>query len=115
MCTDFVVVHLAAKLVQQQQQQHSLLAAKLVIRIYSSCFSSSSHSNPNVANAFCGRSRKKVVDEHQRTASSRCSFDFVYLISNCHWMDKKLKVMFLYLVCLQFFFCQAAVTHTAYP
>ncbi|CAN6243710.1 unnamed protein product [Urochloa humidicola] len=30
----------------------------------------SSHSEPNVANAFCGRSRKKVVDEHQRTASS---------------------------------------------
>jgi len=48
----------------------------------------SSRSDPNVANAFYGRSRKKVVDEHQRTASSRCSFDFVYLISNCHWMDK---------------------------
>ncbi|PUZ74858.1 hypothetical protein GQ55_1G100200 [Panicum hallii var. hallii] len=31
---------------------------------------SSSHSDPNVANAFCGRSRKKVADEHQRTASS---------------------------------------------
>uniref|UniRef100_K3YR33 EDR1/CTR1/ARMC3-like peptidase-like domain-containing protein n=1 Tax=Setaria italica TaxID=4555 RepID=K3YR33_SETIT len=31
---------------------------------------SSSHSDPNVANAFCGRSRKKIVDEHQRTASS---------------------------------------------
>jgi len=30
----------------------------------------SSHSDPNVANAFYGRSRKKVVDEHQRTASS---------------------------------------------
>ncbi|XP_004951339.1 serine/threonine-protein kinase EDR1 isoform X3 [Setaria italica] len=30
----------------------------------------SSHSDPNVANAFCGRSRKKIVDEHQRTASS---------------------------------------------
>lgn len=32
--------------------------------------SCSSHSEPNVANAFCGRSRDKVVDEHQRTASS---------------------------------------------
>ncbi|KAF0897373.1 hypothetical protein E2562_036496, partial [Oryza meyeriana var. granulata] len=30
----------------------------------------SSHSEPNVANAFCGRSRRKVVEEHQRTASS---------------------------------------------
>ncbi|KAL6888984.1 hypothetical protein ACP4OV_010010 [Aristida adscensionis] len=30
----------------------------------------SSHSDPNVANAFCGRSRTKVVNEHQRTASS---------------------------------------------
>ncbi|XP_014756709.1 serine/threonine-protein kinase EDR1 isoform X1 [Brachypodium distachyon] len=30
----------------------------------------SSHSEPNVANAFCGRSRRKVVNEHQRTASS---------------------------------------------
>ncbi|XP_062218720.1 serine/threonine-protein kinase EDR1-like isoform X2 [Phragmites australis] len=30
----------------------------------------SSHSDPNVANAFCGRSRRKVVNEHQRTASS---------------------------------------------
>nr|CAB3449441.1 unnamed protein product [Digitaria exilis] len=34
----------------------------------------SSHSDPNVANAFCGRNPKKVVDEHQRTASSRFSF-----------------------------------------
>ncbi|EES04829.1 hypothetical protein BDA96_04G115000 [Sorghum bicolor] len=32
--------------------------------------SGSSHSEPNVANAFCGRSRDKVVNEHQRTASS---------------------------------------------
>uniref|UniRef100_A0A0D9YLS0 Protein kinase domain-containing protein n=1 Tax=Oryza glumipatula TaxID=40148 RepID=A0A0D9YLS0_9ORYZ len=30
----------------------------------------SSHSEPNVANSFCGRSRRKVVEEHQRTASS---------------------------------------------
>lgn len=30
----------------------------------------SSHTEPNVANAFFGRSRKKVVNEHQRTASS---------------------------------------------
>ncbi|XP_040376413.1 serine/threonine-protein kinase EDR1-like isoform X2 [Oryza brachyantha] len=30
----------------------------------------SSQSDPNVANAFCGRSRRKVVEEHQRTASS---------------------------------------------
>ncbi|CAD6247449.1 unnamed protein product [Miscanthus lutarioriparius] len=32
--------------------------------------SGSSHSEPNVANAFCGHSRDKVVNEHQRTASS---------------------------------------------
>lgn len=32
--------------------------------------SGSSHSEPNVANAFCGRSCDKVVNEHQRTASS---------------------------------------------
>ncbi|KAK3156458.1 hypothetical protein QOZ80_2AG0107530 [Eleusine coracana subsp. coracana] len=32
--------------------------------------SCSSHSDPNVANAFCGRSRRKVVNEHERTASS---------------------------------------------
>ncbi|KAL6629406.1 hypothetical protein ACP70R_029171 [Stipagrostis hirtigluma subsp. patula] len=31
----------------------------------------SSHSDPNVANAFSSRSRSKVVNEHQRTASSR--------------------------------------------
>ncbi|XP_062223631.1 probable serine/threonine-protein kinase SIS8 isoform X2 [Phragmites australis] len=30
----------------------------------------SSHSEPNVANALCGRSQRKVVNEHQRTASS---------------------------------------------
>ncbi|TVU33228.1 hypothetical protein EJB05_25018 [Eragrostis curvula] len=31
----------------------------------------SSHSDPSVANAFSGRSRRKVVNENQRTASSR--------------------------------------------
>ncbi|GJM90717.1 hypothetical protein PR202_ga07023 [Eleusine coracana subsp. coracana] len=46
--------------------------------------SCSSHSDPNVANAFCGRSRRKVVNEHERTASSRVNpstIRFVFLLN----------------------------------